>query len=185
MGGVTLYTQMWIFPPLSQKLGYIKLYTIGSFIYLFIYMAFPSLSTFIAPNPDLKFWTWPLLLVTMSLRHVSNVFTFTSVMIMINNSAGKGKLGIVNGLGQTMAAFVRSIGPALGGTMWAWSLSDSHRFPYNYWFVFLVLVILGSITIIQILLIPVDVGKSADFDDDDDGNDDDDDEGGFYVSGGH
>lgn len=46
----------------------------------------------------------------MAVRHVCNTFIFTCIMIMINNSASRSQLGLVNGVSQTSAAFVRGIG---------------------------------------------------------------------------
>lgn len=43
-------------------------------------------------------------------------------MIMINNSVFDESLGKVNGLGQSMAALARTIGPALGGLLWSISV---------------------------------------------------------------
>ncbi|KAJ3114597.1 hypothetical protein HDU96_001899 [Phlyctochytrium bullatum] len=110
MGCMTLFMQLIVYPYLSRFLSTLSLYRIAVCTYIAIFPMFPMISTFIATGPaNVKMWTWPLLLVNMAGRHFCNVLGFTSVMIMINNSAAKGKLGIVNGVGQTTAAFVRSI----------------------------------------------------------------------------
>ena len=45
-------------------------------------------------------------------------------MIMINNSVESEHLGKVNGLGQSVAALARAVGPAIGGILWY-----EHFFP--------------------------------------------------------
>lgn len=44
-------------------------------------------------------------------------------MVLVNTSAPRHDMGAVNGLGQTVAALVRALGPALAGVMWAASLA--------------------------------------------------------------
>jgi hypothetical protein len=61
----------------------------------------------------------------------------------VNHSAYDYQLGTINGIGQTVAAGARSVGPALGGLLW--SLSVKLHFLYiNYLLsVFLFLVMYG------------------------------------------
>ncbi|KAJ3216068.1 hypothetical protein HDU67_009948 [Dinochytrium kinnereticum] len=154
-----------VYPYLSRFFSPVTLYKLAACCYISIFPIFPIVSTFIAGgSPSLKAWTWPALLLNMAGRHFCNVLGFTSVMIMINNAAGKANLGIVNGIGQTTAAFVRSIGPALGGIMWAWSLNNHLAFPLNYWFVFFILSLLAIATALQSRFIP-DIKTPADVDD--------------------
>lgn len=61
-------------------------------------------------------------------RSIGATVAFTSIMVLINNSAGNGKLGYVNGISQTVACAVRGVGPAIGGIIWSWSL---YVFFYN------------------------------------------------------
>ena len=46
-------------------------------------------------------------------------------MIMINNSVLDESLGVVNGLGQSLASLARMIGPGLGGILWSVSMEVS------------------------------------------------------------
>lgn len=69
-------------------------------------------------------------------------------------------LGTVNGLGQTSASFVRAVGPALGGTLWSWSLTNNASFPFNNWFIFFVMSGLTLIGYVQSLPLPESVGEA-------------------------
>ena len=53
---------------------------------------------------------------------------FTSSMVLVNEAAPKGSIGLVNGAGQTLASAVRALGPALGGGLWGFA-SGSLRPP--------------------------------------------------------
>jgi hypothetical protein len=62
---------------------------------------------------------------------MKNVFascSFTAVMIQVNHSVYEDYLGAVNGLGQSLAALARAIGPAFGGFLW--SVSIKSRFVF-------------------------------------------------------
>ena len=41
------------------------------------------------------------------------------MMIMINNSVLDESLGVVNGLGQSLASLARMVGPGFGGMLWS------------------------------------------------------------------
>lgn len=67
----------------------------------------------------------------------SDSTAFASVMTLIANSVCKAQLGEVNGIAQTGVALVRSMGPAIGAPLFAWSVSNGRPFPFNVWLCFL------------------------------------------------
>ncbi|TPX37689.1 hypothetical protein SmJEL517_g00556 [Synchytrium microbalum] len=151
MGVVTLICQLGLYPSLSRRFGAATLYRIAMPCYIFVFLAYPLVSTYVSTGEggSRDGFVWPVLLLVMTCRTFLNVCAFTSIMIMINNAAPLGKLGIVNGISQTSAAFVRSVGPCLGGSLWAWSLTNSQAFPLNHWFVFFFLMVMGSLASLQ------------------------------------
>ena len=66
-----------------------------------------------------------------------------NILSQINNSESGEILGRVNGIAQASASCVRGIGPALGGTLWSWSLTNSLQFPFNNAFVFLLMSVIA------------------------------------------
>lgn len=56
---------------------------------------------------------------------------------MVNARAPRLQIGAVNGAGQTLAAAVRGLGPALGGV--GWSLAQATGLPFNQFFVFILI----------------------------------------------
>ena len=65
-----------------------------------------------------------LMLLCMGAKAITAITAtnaFTSCLILVNASAPRAALGAVNGTGQSLASFVRALGPALGGLSWGWS----------------------------------------------------------------
>ncbi|KAI9335685.1 major facilitator superfamily domain-containing protein [Obelidium mucronatum] len=155
IGALALYMQLITYPQLTRKYAPISLFRTGAVLYLVPYLSYPILSGYLNKTIENKTTIWILLICNLALRQFCNVITYTSIFILINNSASPGNLGLINGIAQTSAAFVRSIGPALGGIMWAWSINNGLGFPFNYWFVFLVVSAWGVGLILQSCFIPV------------------------------
>jgi hypothetical protein len=61
--------------------------------------------------------------------------------MLINNSAPEKDLGLVNGVGQSMASAARCIGPAIGGALW--SLGVRINFLFLNFFVICLLLVLA------------------------------------------
>jgi cyanate permease len=53
---------------------------------------------------------------------------FTAVMLQVNDSCSPKNLGSVNGLGQSLGALARAIGPGIGGILW--SLAMQYNFIF-------------------------------------------------------
>jgi hypothetical protein len=69
---------------------------------------------------------------------------YAGAIILVNAAPSQEELGTVNGVGQTVAALVRGVGPAMGGILWAASLElkfDGHQF---FTFVVVALVAIGG-----------------------------------------
>ncbi|KAI8614029.1 major facilitator superfamily domain-containing protein [Chytriomyces sp. MP71] len=150
---LALYFQLATYPSLTRYASPLQLYRIGALIYVIPYIGYPIISGVLAPVLPSRL-TYAALLLNLTILQFSNILCFTSIFIVINNSAPRGTLGTVTGVAQTCAAFVRSIGPALGGILWAWSITNAKGFPFNYWFVFLCIAAVGVITHLQSFLIP-------------------------------
>lgn len=67
---------------------------------------------------------WSLLIATAVIRGCFAQMHFTAIMIQVNDSVADKNLGAINGLGQSIGALARAVGPALGGILW--SISVSH-----------------------------------------------------------
>ena len=68
---------------------------------------------------------WGLLLAAAISKNIFASMHFTAMMIQVNDSVADKNLGAVNGLGQSIGALARAIGPALGGILWSLSVKFS------------------------------------------------------------
>ncbi|KAJ3313246.1 hypothetical protein HDV04_002230 [Boothiomyces sp. JEL0838] len=144
-----LTNQVVIYPAIAKRMSSIRLFQISSLIILLFPYMFPMISYFLASNPNLEFLVWPALLTTMATRTIINGFLFTTVFVVVTISAKPGQLGLVNGLAQGAASFTRTIGPALGGSMWAWSLQNGLPTPFNHVFIFTFILFMSAVLALQ------------------------------------
>ncbi|KAI3651429.1 hypothetical protein MP228_003700 [Amoeboaphelidium protococcarum] len=97
---------------------------------------------------------WSLTAAHHMVRVAAGSFSFTTIMVMINNSATLGSLGLINGISQSLASLVRAIGPVLGGIMYQYSLKSGMSYPLNHHLVFVTLSLLSILAWIQSMFIP-------------------------------
>jgi len=62
-------------------------------------------------------------------------------------------------LAQSLVAFCRATGPFIGGNILAWSLQNGLGFPFNFFFTFLLLGLLGVLMLAIITLLPTTLDK--------------------------
>lgn len=67
---------------------------------------------------------WAVLSVGIGLKAAFMTVAFTSIMIMINNSARGVNLGVITGIAQGAASAVRTLGPTAGGAMYSVAVSS-------------------------------------------------------------
>ncbi|RUS16332.1 major facilitator superfamily domain-containing protein [Endogone sp. FLAS-F59071] len=161
MGIVQLVAQFVLYPCINHYVKTMTLYRWSLMWYIPVYMLCPviaSLADVWGKGGDA--WVWYAMLVVLTVRFCLTTISYTAVMLMINNSANSDMLGTVNGFGQTSASFVRAVGPALGGTLWSWSLTNNASFPFNNWFIFFVMSGLTLIGYVQSLPLPESVGEA-------------------------
>jgi len=62
--------------------------------------------------------------------------------------------GSVNGLAMTIGSIAKAIGPAAAGSIYAWSLTNSLSFPFDVYFIFIVISISSVLLIWAAYKIP-------------------------------
>ncbi|KAI8812838.1 major facilitator superfamily domain-containing protein [Cladochytrium replicatum] len=157
---LVLLSQVLIYPRVASALGPLKTYRLGVLPYIPINLIFPFISLMVRDRtqplrrPSILYFTLSSL---MSLKASFSNYSFTSTFILINNSAPTPRLlGTINGFGQTGATLARTIGPTIGGSLWAWSLSAGLSFPFNYHLVYNLIAVVGMIMYLWSYLIPPD-----------------------------
>ncbi|CAO3567743.1 unnamed protein product [Mortierella alpina] len=167
MGLVQLLLQFVVYPKMERRFSAVLLFRVAQLMYACIYIAFPLIRAFAVDEDDMETGgqikrVRYLVMVGLVFKYVCSVFSYTSVMVMITNSSPAHLLGTVNGIGQTSASFMRAFGPALGGILWAWSLSNKLSFPFNYFFVFFLMGTIAILCFIHSLSIPRELGVKGD-----------------------
>jgi MFS family permease len=116
-GGLALVLwAMYGFPWLHTKLGSVRCSKVGLWQTVPVALLIPCASLPWVPSA-------PWMYVISALKAISATNAFTGCLIFVNPTAPRAQLGAVNGVGQTLASLVRGAGPALGGVLWAGSLS--------------------------------------------------------------
>lgn len=82
----------------------------------------------IRSNTERLWLLWPVLIIVNTVKNLFTCLAFTSSIIMVNHSVTDEHLGAVNGLGQSLGALARSLGPAVGGLLW--SMGTRYNFVY-------------------------------------------------------
>ncbi|KAG0032688.1 hypothetical protein BGZ81_010299, partial [Podila clonocystis] len=138
MGLVQLFLQFVLYPKLERRFSAVRLFRCAQLLYVCVYLTFPMIRAFLADENEPE---------------------TGGQIARITNSSPPHLLGTVNGIGQTSASFMRAFGPALGGILWAWSLSNKLSFPFNYFFVFFLMGTIAILGFIHSLSIPRDLGQ--------------------------
>ncbi|KAJ3362773.1 hypothetical protein GGF32_005576 [Allomyces javanicus] len=142
-GVVTLVFQLLLFPTIERKLGPLTLFRVGTLLPIAAHQLQPRI-------PQL----WPgashgtyraIAAVLQSFAGIGSTCAFTTVFVMVSNSALDKDKGSANGLGQTFASTARIIFPILSGSVFSASLYNV-REPFDYHLVFFLVNIFSLIT---------------------------------------
>ncbi|EFJ50590.1 hypothetical protein VOLCADRAFT_103803 [Volvox carteri f. nagariensis] len=118
-GAVLMPYSLYGYPPLQRHVGTLRLTRVGLLASVVACLMIPLVA-------DL--WTASVafaqvfLYLAMVVKAFAQCSAFTGSIIAVNAAPAPEQLGPVNGVGQTLAALVRGVGPALGGLLWAVSL---------------------------------------------------------------
>lgn len=141
---------------INNKLGSRRAFRIG----LLIGVPATALTAELRFVAHIQWLMWILLIILVMLRMLSTQMYFTAVMIMINNSVSFENMGQVNGLGQSLVAFCRAIGPASASALFAFSISHSNPlkfYPFDVHFPFYLVALGHVLNVLLSLLLPKDV----------------------------
>ena len=90
----------------------------------------------------------------------ARLINFTASMVLIHNSTYSDFRGKVNGLGQVLAAIGRFLGPSMASSLFAWSISGDHPFPFNSGFTYYILGIIMLFTALFVYTLPKDINTA-------------------------
>ena len=131
-GVSTVMFQIGILPWITKRVSIVSLFKICGIPSAFTLGALPFVPL-LRSIPGESVLGWALLALIVMFRAALASTLFTCVMIMINNSTSPSNLGKANGIGQTLAALARAVGPVLGGMLWF--LGQKVGQPYLPWMI--------------------------------------------------
>mmetsp|Transcript_44482 Transcript_44482/g.104413 ORF Transcript_44482/g.104413 Transcript_44482/m.104413 type:complete len:127 (-) Transcript_44482:132-512(-) len=105
---------------------------------------------------------WSLVMVSgtlLLLRQGVTIISFSATFMLINNSVTRSKRGRVNGLAMAIGSLFKAIGPAVGGSVFAWSLTTQVPLVDST-FVFVAVGVLELLVGVLSLLLPTSLNSA-------------------------
>eukprot|EP00698_Gefionella_okellyi_P022023 TRINITY_DN7237_c0_g1_i1.p1 TRINITY_DN7237_c0_g1~~TRINITY_DN7237_c0_g1_i1.p1 ORF type:complete len:599 (-),score=131.00 TRINITY_DN7237_c0_g1_i1:38-1834(-) len=133
-GGFLLPFQLLVFPILEKRFGSVALFRFSAMMLLPLWISIPFIQTLYYTSSPIA--VWPVMIFVWVIRGVFGSICFTAIVLMQNNSLHRHALGRGNGISQSIAALCSAAGPALGGAIFAWSLTNGLPAPFDYHIVF-------------------------------------------------
>jgi MFS family permease len=141
-GFAHIFCQLVLVPYVQRRYGLLtsfraSLLPLPLFLLLFPFVGFMS--------------SWPAyakttVVLALALRALFFTVSFTSIMLLINNSTPAASLGFVTGVSQMVASFVRTVGPAIGGGVMSLGVATESLGSYRLFPVYAVMAILAIFT---------------------------------------
>eukprot|EP01084_Bolivina_argentea_P084620 152963_1 len=139
VGGValfifTLFMQPWFLKTFNHRYLCMYLGALGSTL---VCLSMPSVYWFTFANDTILTTSWFLLIMVCLIESIfTGTFSICFVVsaCYVNNSVPNSHIGKANGIGQTVAAFVRGVGPIITGFIWSESVTKIE--DGDHWFVY-------------------------------------------------
>ncbi|XP_046557359.1 protein ZINC INDUCED FACILITATOR-LIKE 1-like isoform X2 [Haliotis rubra] len=141
---------IFIFSTLERNFGIKKTYMICAFIMMVSVTACPVLHL-LSDRPTVL---WPVMLLILIPERLCASCCFSATALFINNSVTPDNAGAVNGIGMTFTAIARTLAPAMGGSVFAWTVSRGSGPPLDVSFAFFLFGVVFWITILMCLILP-------------------------------
>lgn len=120
LGVLGMILQIFLYPPVQARLGTLGSFRLFCMLFPIAYMFAPYLailpSSTAPPDPAAGVFIWTGITLVLLLQVAARTFALPATIILINNcSPHPSVLGTVHGLGQSVSASFRTIGPIVGG----------------------------------------------------------------------
>ncbi|TVY80466.1 putative membrane protein [Lachnellula suecica] len=120
LGVIGMILQLFLYPPVQARLGTLLSFRFFLLLFPFAYLLAPYLavlpSSIPSPDPASGPFIWMGIVLVLLLQVTARTFTLPATIILLNNcSPNPSVLGTVHGIGQSVSAAFRTIGPAVGG----------------------------------------------------------------------
>ena len=142
-----------VFPVLTKRFGYLRVFRWAT--------AAAALASFLTPliallNEAPTVVQWGALILQQSIMLAGVATCYSAVFPMINNSVLSLHRGQINGVAQTVVGLTRAIGPAVAGSVYAWSVG---RPPLGFRLVFFVAGSVYAVLLLVAMQLPASINK--------------------------
>lgn len=139
LGIMGMILQIFLYPPVQARLGTIRSFRWFLPLFPLAYFVAPYLSILPSssepPQPASGISIWFGILVVLLLQVTARTFTLPASIILLNNcSPHPSVLGTIHGLGQSVSAGFRTVGPVVGGWWYGYGL-DIGMVAWGWWLV--------------------------------------------------
>ncbi|CAM6037846.1 unnamed protein product [Sphagnum compactum] len=145
-GFALMVFQILIFPHLANSLGLMMATRVPAVLSVPLILAYPIIAT-------LHGWVlWVILNLVSIVKTFFSMMILSASFILLNNAVPQDQRGVANGVSMSVVSVFKAIGPAVGGSLFAWGQKrqDSHILP-GYDMVFGTLAIVAVIGCISTL----------------------------------
>ena len=137
LGILGMLLQVFMYPPVQARLGTLRSFRYFLFLFPFAYFVAPYLSILPssnpAPEPSSGGFVWIGIIMVLLLQVTARTFTLPASIILLNNcSPHPSVLGTIHGLGQSVSAGFRTVGPVVGGWWYGYGL-DIGMVAWGWW----------------------------------------------------
>jgi hypothetical protein len=120
LGTVGLLLQLALYPWANARLGLVRCFRLSLFLFPLAYFLAPYLallpSSAVSPLPASGLWLWLGISLILTLQVSARTFALPASIILVNNaSPHPSVLGTIHGVGQSVSAGFRTLGPVVSG----------------------------------------------------------------------
>jgi hypothetical protein len=120
LGMLGMALQIFLYPPVQARLGTLRSFQYFLLLFPIAYFFAPYLavlpSSAAAPAPASGGFVWIGIILVLLMQVTARTFTLPATIILLNNcSPHPSVLGTIHGLGQSVSAGFRTVGPVVGG----------------------------------------------------------------------
>ncbi|KAK7429360.1 hypothetical protein QQZ08_004173 [Neonectria magnoliae] len=137
LGLIGMIFQFTLYPPVQARLGTMRSFRWFLILFPIAYFTGPYLSILPsstqAPEAASGAWIWAGIILILLLQVMARTFTLPATIILLNNcSPHPSVLGTIHGLGQSVSAAFRTVGPVVGGWWYGYGL-DIGMVAWGWW----------------------------------------------------
>lgn len=145
LGLLGMILQFTMYPPVQARLGTMRSFRWFLILFPVAYFIGPYLSILPSstqpPEAASGSWIWAGIILILLLQVMARTFTLPATIILLNNcSPHPSVLGTIHGLGQSVSAAFRTVGPVVGGWWYGYGL-DIGMVAWGWWGVAVVAVL--------------------------------------------